>query len=280
MSDIPVSTEARARVRRWKIEALARFERINAVIESDAFAHAGQDFAYKRKLGKRRALLTAKALLREAHFERAHLTDPAYALWSFIHPRESVTAPGEGVAPSLLQECAVVDFVCIGKTWNHLKERLGTGRSRGLWSVEIRAHAIGRLAQREPHADFDSVIFEAHHEALRIKLVPDKGASFLIPAGPGAFVCTLTAGKDTAFSRTCFCIAAHTWVHVDGITGVHPFAEISTVAGMRLGDSLLMPVGLQHWIAPEILKEMGIGKSEVAKVGVHSGGADNYPSAG
>jgi hypothetical protein len=49
---IPISTKARAKVWLWKRQALARFQRIDAVIASAAFSQASRDFTHKK--GKRR----------------------------------------------------------------------------------------------------------------------------------------------------------------------------------------------------------------------------------
>jgi len=113
-----------------------------------------------------------------------------------------------------------------------------------LWTLEIRDHALGRLAQRSPGVGFDEAIFEAHRAVLDTQLVRFKG-NFLSQAGDGGFVCSLTAGRDKAIGGPCVCISAHTWIHYDR------FAENQTFAasgGDRLGDNLLMPVALRHWI--------------------------------
>ena len=47
---IPISTEARAKVRLWKRQTLARFQRIDAVIASAAFRQASRDFTHKREV--------------------------------------------------------------------------------------------------------------------------------------------------------------------------------------------------------------------------------------
>jgi hypothetical protein len=159
---IPISTEARGKVRLWRRQALARFKRIDAVIASAACRQASRDFAHKKGKGRLRALPKLRKLMAEANFEGGHVEDPAFVLWSFLHPRESVVRPGEGVSPARLQDGVCVDFVAIGATWDHTREKLSTGQSRGLWSLEVRDHALGRLAQRDPSADFDEVILGAH----------------------------------------------------------------------------------------------------------------------
>jgi hypothetical protein len=44
----------------------------------------------------------------EAAFERAHVENPAFVLWSLLHPRESVVRPGEGAAR--LQDGVALDL--------------------------------------------------------------------------------------------------------------------------------------------------------------------------
>jgi len=47
-----------------------------------------------------------------------------------------------------------------------------TGRGKGLWSIEVTTHALGRALQRDPDADLDAMLFEAHRAALAMRPGP------------------------------------------------------------------------------------------------------------
>jgi hypothetical protein len=161
----------------------------------------------------------------------------------YLHPRQSVVCPGEGVGPAYLQDCATVDFIAIGRTWDHQSDCVVRGRGKGLWSIEVSDHALGRALQRDPTADLGALLFEAHRAAQALRIgVPKDG--FLIPAGRGSFRCSLRGGPDETTGKYCVWVSAHTWLHADQLADDQHFAPSS--ATERLGDSLLRPLALRH----------------------------------
>ena len=78
--------------RPMKRAASARHGRIEAVLASRAFRAASADFGHKRGKDRLRALHQLRATLHEANFEEVR-HDDGFALWSYLHPRESVIAP-------------------------------------------------------------------------------------------------------------------------------------------------------------------------------------------
>jgi hypothetical protein len=241
-SRVPVGAEARGRLRQWKRAALDRFSRIEATLASRKFDKAARDFNHKSAVGRRRALPKLRAMLSEACFEEAHAD---YVLWAYFHPRESVVCPNEGVGPALLQDCVTVDFIALGRrTWNYAVERIGSERGQGLWSIEATDHALGRALQRDPAADLDALILEAHHAALAMRPAgPIFG--FLLPAGNGAFRCSLRAGPDTSTGQDCVWVVAHTWLHNDQLAEDQHLAPAGDPTE-RLGNHMLRPLALRH----------------------------------
>jgi hypothetical protein len=241
---VPIDTASRGRLRQWKRAATARFLRIEAVLAGRAFERAARDFNHKKGIGRQRALAKLRVLLAEARFEEAHVASDGFALWSYLHPRDSVICPGKGVGPAELQDCCTVDYLVLGRTFNHEQDRVGAGRGTGLWSVEVSDHALGRCLQRDPRAELDAVIYAAHRSALAVRRGPRAG--FLLPAGNGAFVCSLRAGPDTSTGQPCTWVSARTWLHADQLVDDRHFAPRATVPAARLGASLLLPLALRH----------------------------------
>jgi hypothetical protein len=237
---VPIDRASRGRLRLWKRATAARYERIAATLDGKPFAAAARDYNYKRGKGRARALAKLKVLLAEAHLETS---DDDYALWSYLHPRDSVVTPNPGVGPSELQDCVCVDFVVVGQTWDYRHSRVTRGRGNGLWSFEASDHALGRALQRDPAADLDPMLLSAHHAALA---AAPATSTFLLPAGQGAFKCTLRAGPDTDTGKHCTWITAHTWIHADQMADGQVCAGRAELPAARLGSSVLLPMALRH----------------------------------
>ena len=77
------------------------------------------------------------------------------------------------------------------------------GIAKGLWSIEVPDHALRRLLERAPGVDIDATLL-SHRAALRARpddneiaaAMVDPDMSFLLPAGPGVFVCVFRVGDD------------------------------------------------------------------------------------
>jgi hypothetical protein len=110
----PIDTQSRARLRAWKRDALTRWQRVEALLDTPVFQKTVRDFTHKRGKGRQRALLKLRAALARAsaRFERASLDDPAFALWAALKPRSS--AVDDDVAPGRLQDCTAVFHVTVG----------------------------------------------------------------------------------------------------------------------------------------------------------------------
>jgi hypothetical protein len=247
---VPIGAEARGKLRLWKRAALARYRRIEAVLAGRAFERAARDFNHKRGIGRQRAFFKLKAMLAEACPEEVN---DGFALWSYLRPRESVVCPSEGVKLAELQDCVCVDYLAVGRTWDHGAERVTTGRGQGLWSFEASDHALGRCLQRgtAPH-DLDAVIRAGHRGALAMRT--GDGADFLIPAGNGSFLCSLRGGPDQSTGLPCVWVSARTWIHADMASDRVRLAARSCSPSSSLGASLLLPLALRHLAAdaPEI----------------------------
>jgi hypothetical protein len=243
-SHTPIDPLSRGRLRVWWGSTARRHARLEAVLDGRAFAAAARDYTHKAGRGRARALAKLKVLLAEAHFEEVAA---GHALWSYLHPRDSVVCPNPGVGPAELQDCVCVNFIAIGQTWDHAREKVTRGRGTGLWSFEACAHALGRALQRDAAADLDAMLLAAHHAALA---AAPRAAAFLLPAGSGAFVCSLRAGPDTSTGKDCFWVVGHTWLHSDQLTDDQTFAAAAPPR-LALGAALLRPLALRHLATPE-----------------------------
>jgi hypothetical protein len=186
----------------------------------------------------------APHILREARFVQARLDDPVHVLWGVLEPRDSIICANPDVPPGLLQDCVVVAAFMVGR----LSLPNGTphpGRcSASVWSLEAQDHALGRLLQRDPGANIDDVLWEAHSNALNLNLqFTPADATFFLPAGNGGFLARFrrTRNRDDGLR---FHIQCRTWLSNDMRDQI-PVATTDTF-GARIGDNLLMPVPLRH----------------------------------
>jgi hypothetical protein len=244
MASVPIDTVSRGRLRICKRTARQRYQRVEQAFVSDAFGKLGADFCRKRGLGQQRALVKLKRLLREARFVQARFDDPVHVLWGILEPRDSVICAGPDVGPGLLQDCVVVAAFMVGRlSLPDGTPHLGSC-SACVWSLEVQDHALGRLLQRDPSANIDDVLWEAHSNALKVNLdlVPLETAFFL-PAGNGGFLAQLihTRNRDDGFRLHVQC---RTWLSNDMRDQI-PVAPTDTF-GARMGDNLLLPVPLRH----------------------------------
>jgi hypothetical protein len=127
-------------------------------------------------------------------------------------------------------------------------ERGITHLGSGLWTLEIPDHAMGRLMHRTV-ADPAACVAAAHHAALRLrhKDVIHNGKldpiyQFLVPAGPGAFICSLKSGRDVSRAYEPMPrVSAHTWLSDDMLRDDQTPLIDDGSPGDRLGDSWLRP---------------------------------------
>jgi hypothetical protein len=243
---VPIDTVSRGRLRIWKRAARQRYERVERLFVSDAFSKAAADFTRKHGIGQQRALSRLKHMLKEARFVQARLKDPVHVLWAVLEPRDAVICAGPDVGPGLLQDCVLVDNLVAGR----LSRPDGTPHiglcGPGVWTLEVQDHALGRLLQRDPSADIDDVLWEAHSAALKMNLeFAPADTSFFLPAGNGGFLARLEHTRnrvnDGEFGLHIQC---RTWLSKDMRDQI-PVATTDTF-GARIGDNLLMPVPLRH----------------------------------
>jgi hypothetical protein len=118
----------------------------------------------------------------------------------------------------------------------------------GLWTLEVSDHALLRLCQRDPGADLDAVLLEAHRAILRAPATKEIGAKdeiYLMPAGSGVFLCQLHCATDRHSGDICIRFRARTWLHRDQLGDNQ---EASIVRGV---DRLEGPIPLGAcWFMP------------------------------
>lgn len=204
---IPPSTyaaaEVRGRLRQWKAD-LSRSYRIvdhllakqSAAVVADlrAFCFRGSSTGRQRAFARiSRMLASAGATLEGVRREGK----APIAVWSILKPRESVTFKPDDASDA--QNCVTVNYVVVARLFEGMAH-VGDG----MWTLEIPDHALGRLLHRSVD-DAAGCIAVAHHAALRLRhqdvmddLEVNSKVQFLLPAGPGGFVCSLRAAPDVS----------------------------------------------------------------------------------
>jgi len=241
----PIDAATRGRLRQFKAELATRYARLDRLIDThgmDADMHAfanrssatGRGRAFERV---RRALATTGATL-----EGVRLTGKwPLAVWSILKPRDAVVRSDD---PSDAQNCVTVNYILVGRFPN----RLGNF-AEGIWTLELPDHALGRLIQRQTEADPVADIRAAHHAAFRLRqndVAPDgwfkRDFHFLLPAGPGAFVCFVVKGYyKSPNDDLSVHIRARTWLHTDQLRDDQTPVLDDGAPGERLGDGWLLP---------------------------------------
>lgn len=109
-----------------------------------------------------------------------------------------------------------------------------------LWRCSVSPRAWLHLDQAFPAGS----ITDAHHAALRLRREDvlhngkiDRNFQFLLPAGPGAFICSATAGADVSpRSVPGMHVRAHTWLSDDMLRDDQTPLIGDGAPGERLGD--------------------------------------------
>jgi hypothetical protein len=250
----PISAEVRGRLRLWRRRAREVAWRL-----TDRVYQRTQDrdivHMVKRSSlqGRRRAFAKLARSFADASLEGVRLEgDYPLAVWAYLRPRSSVSIEPYEDDPGSLQDCVTASYLLAGLfPGKDGKDRVG--KADGLWSIEVTEHALGRLLQRAPGCNIDAVLLAAHRAALRTAEadVPPCEADapppgFLLPAGPGAFVCQLRAGPDISLGGAPMVrMRARTWLHADQLRDDQRPIAIDGERGERLGDWLLMPPPLR-----------------------------------
>jgi hypothetical protein len=246
--------EVRGRLRQWKQTLRTGYARYNHVYtqrDTLLYPHI-RDFCDKQgKVGRQRAFarLAQRIGATGAVLEGVRLDGRfPIAVWSLLQPRGPVTV--EPTDPSDGQNCIAVNYVLCGRlTDTELRV------ADGIWGLEVPDHALGRLLHRQPDAGLDTVLRAAHHAALRLRIeavIPEgefePERQFLLPAGPGAFVCQLRFGPDRSDGhRPGLHVLARTWLSDDQLRPDQtPLRPDDGAPGDRLGDGWLLPAPLRH----------------------------------
>jgi hypothetical protein len=146
--------------------------------------------------------------------------------------------------PADAQNCITVNYIVIFDGGNVVN------RGEGLWTLEIPDHALGRMLHRSKAGS----IAEAHHAALRMRLDDatrnrafDRDFQFLLPAGSGAFVCSLCCGIELSQGgERSMHVRVHTWLSTDQLRDDQTLLIDDGGAGARLGDGWLLPSPLRQ----------------------------------
>lgn len=106
-------------------------------------------------------------------------------------------------------------------------------------------------------ADPAGCLAAAHHSALRLHYkdvihihngkLDTTNFRFLLPAGPGAFVCSLQVARDVSLAKApAMHVGAHTWLSDDMLRDDQTPLIDDGSPGDRLGDSWLLPAPMRR----------------------------------
>jgi hypothetical protein len=189
---IPISTEARGRLRIWRRNQAARQAELERVLEAKQLRLLADDFVHRgSEKGRMRALLRLRREIDPVTegICAARLHDNPSALWATI-----------GIEP----EGAEVAYLMISAA---------RGISRGPWNLKCTDHALGRFFQRSPRgADLSVALLDANVNIGRGKLYRlPKDEGVLVSAGDGAFRGRVDPGGLDHLGL----VQAWTWLHTD-----------------------------------------------------------------
>jgi hypothetical protein len=170
-------------------------------------------------------------------------------LWRTLAPRPSLfpeAPPDSGLA----QDVVSVDYVALTEN----------GFARGMWSLAVPDHALGRAMQRS-RLDPAGIVLAAHTNLLRLRVaaVISNGVlhgrrRFWVRAGPGAFCCRigLATGRFNDRAEERVWAFAHTWYGDDMLQRHHVVLTPDGAPGEQLGDKWLKPLALRRFPSKSI----------------------------
>jgi hypothetical protein len=250
MNAVYADAEVRGRLRQWKTALAVNYRRLDRLFTSGALnTHVVELCSRSSSTGRQRAFakVAKRIATTGATLDGVRLDGRApCAVWSILKPRDSVAVDPDD--PSDPQNCITVNYVYLGDVDGVPHQ------ADGLWTLEIPDHALGRLLHRSGAVDPAARIAAAHHAALRLRaadvfpsMATDSDFRFLVPAGPGAFVCGTAHGPDVSIDHQMSVhVRALTWLSTDMLRDDQVPLIDDGAPGNRLGDSWLMPAPLRR----------------------------------
>jgi hypothetical protein len=232
---VPIDGLARGIVRRFKAGLPEKL--LERLLASAPFNRAVRAVLLKgTDLGRWRAASKVGKMYPDLRLE---VVRRDLVVWSYlqaidhllVNPRE----PGEA------QEAVMVKYMLASRVPDRTIALFS-----GLWTLEVPDHALGRLVMRSPGADLRAVIHEAHRWALRARVLsplPPRDQTVLLPAGDGAFLSRVIAGRAEEDDEPLIYFRPRTWVPSSRLRADQRPLELGEPS---LGASLLLPAPLRH----------------------------------
>jgi len=128
----PISTEARGRLRRWKLDITRRYVAFDHLLHRDATAKIATNLSLCGKVGRQRSFQTLNRMFAPyANLQCVRLDRPAIAVWALLTPRVSVAASKRPDDPGATQNCVCVYYICAGQL---IGEAV---LAEGLWTLPV-----------------------------------------------------------------------------------------------------------------------------------------------
>lgn len=207
----PIGAEARGRLRLWQAAAQRRHEALQQVLQTKSFDKAAIEYSRPSASRRTRSLLALDAMLtrpvplawRETDYVVRSGSRYPIAVWACVQPTSYSVGSDYWGADE--RDGASIGVIAIGrltaKTYMHTSA----------WTMMVMVHALGRLLQRDPNANVDAVLLEAHRNLLNIRDGLFSIDSFWIPAGEGGFICTPLLMDNQGDPAVM--VRLHTWIH-------------------------------------------------------------------
>lgn len=225
----PLSTSARRALRLFRQRIHASADRIEHLTlhQPAALSDDIDAWYWKKGVGRQRAEARIKRRFPGVRWHRTShpVLLGAYLCASDIPLIASPTDPGEK------QTSVMVHHFMLAEDKIHL----------GPWTLEVPDHAIGRIAERAPHLDIESVFWGAHEEALALaeRSVPIGEGAFLLATPGGAFMSEFHIGAYQADEQDRECIVRpRTWLDQDQL---HDDQTVLPRGEPTLGATFLLP---------------------------------------
>jgi hypothetical protein len=237
-----ISAEARGRRRVWRQQRKAAYEAAVETLFSTIKRRDVEDFMFKAARGRRRVFDRVDQQLRRhgAQLQALRLEGKRpCAIWAILRPRRAVTLNSD--LPGDAQNCVTVNYLVFGSTPEEPMGALG----EGLWTLEIKDHAIGRFFERG-NSDPDQAIFAIHDAVLNVdsRDLQDGTRSVRLRVGDDVWCGEVRAGFDVSIANFGLHVIVRTHLGFDQLNPGQEFGLIQPrpqAGPYRLGESWLAP---------------------------------------
>jgi hypothetical protein len=239
-----ISAEARGRRRVWRRQREAAYTAAVETLFATIKRPVVEDFMFKASVGRRRVFDRIDQQLRRhgAVLQALRLEGKSpCAIWAVLRPRSALTLNPHPDLPGDDQDCVTVNYLTLGATPDAPTGALG----EGLWTLEIKDHAIGRFFERGDGGP-DQAIFAVHDALLNVdsRDLQDRPRSVRLRVGNDVWCGEVRAGFDVSIADFGLHVIVRTHLGFDQLSPGQEFGLIQPrpqAGPYRLGEGWLAP---------------------------------------